>query len=215
MKYWKLVILTTALALSTGVNAAIITHGHLTTDDTTDYITDTSTGRMYMRFDTFNLSVADTSMATIAGGVYEGWSIADSVVADEFYGSILGASSTPCTGADNNNTLCGVAAVWNEGDFGGSYNDSADLFWFYSTYATPNMPTQAIGVGAVAADGRVYDFDDHWTTGVTDEWNVLNPTYPINALLYRDTSVVPAPAAVWLFGSGLIGLIGFAKRKVS
>ena len=29
----------------------------------------------------------------------------------------------------------------------------------------------------------------------------------------RAFSVVPVPAAVWLFGSGLIGLIGFAKRK--
>lgn len=29
----------------------------------------------------------------------------------------------------------------------------------------------------------------------------------------RAFSVVPIPAAVWLFGSGLIGLIGFAKRK--
>lgn len=27
-------------------------------------------------------------------------------------------------------------------------------------------------------------------------------------------SVVPVPAAVWLFGSGLIGLVGFARRKV-
>ncbi len=27
-------------------------------------------------------------------------------------------------------------------------------------------------------------------------------------------SVVPVPAAVWLFGSGLIALVGFAKRKV-
>jgi len=27
------------------------------------------------------------------------------------------------------------------------------------------------------------------------------------------TSVVPVPAAVWLFGSGLIGLAGFARRK--
>ena len=26
-------------------------------------------------------------------------------------------------------------------------------------------------------------------------------------------TVVPIPAAVWLFGSGLIGLIGFARRK--
>ena len=29
------------------------------------------------------------------------------------------------------------------------------------------------------------------------------------------TSAVPVPAAVWLFGSGLIGLIGIAKRKKS
>lgn len=28
-------------------------------------------------------------------------------------------------------------------------------------------------------------------------------------------NVVPIPAAVWLFGSGLIGLIGFARRKES
>jgi len=27
------------------------------------------------------------------------------------------------------------------------------------------------------------------------------------------TSVVPIPAAAWLFGSGLLGLIGIARRK--
>jgi len=30
-----------------------------------------------------------------------------------------------------------------------------------------------------------------------------------------DVSAVPVPAAVWLFGSGLIGLIGFARRESS
>ena len=30
-----------------------------------------------------------------------------------------------------------------------------------------------------------------------------------------DTSAVPVPAAVWLFGSGLIGLIGIARRKTA
>ena len=29
-----------------------------------------------------------------------------------------------------------------------------------------------------------------------------------------DVQVVPVPAAVWLFGSGLLGLIGVARRKV-
>ena len=28
-----------------------------------------------------------------------------------------------------------------------------------------------------------------------------------------NTSVVPVPAAVWLFGSGLIGLVGVARRR--
>ena len=30
-----------------------------------------------------------------------------------------------------------------------------------------------------------------------------------------DRVVVPVPAAVWLFGSGLLGLIGIARRKKS
>ena len=32
-------------------------------------------------------------------------------------------------------------------------------------------------------------------------------------LLQVDVQVIPVPAAVWLFGSGLIGLIGVARRK--
>jgi len=28
-----------------------------------------------------------------------------------------------------------------------------------------------------------------------------------------DVSAVPVPAAVWLFGSGLMGLLGLARRK--
>ena len=31
--------------------------------------------------------------------------------------------------------------------------------------------------------------------------------------LVRETAVVPVPAAIWLFGSGVLGLIGIAKRK--
>ena len=38
-----------------------------------------------------------------------------------------------------------------------------------------------------------YDFDGKWDN--------------------MEISAVPVPAAVWLFGSGLIGLVGFARRK--
>ncbi len=44
----------------------------------------------------------------------------------------------------------------------------------------------------------------------------LNVNFDIgsgNSLTVLSVSTVPVPAAVWLFGSGLIGLVGFARRK--
>ena len=40
--------------------------------------------------------------------------------------------------------------------------------------------------------------------------------YPVQQgnWLVRSVSAVPIPAAIWLFGSGLLGLVGFARRKV-
>jgi len=32
-------------------------------------------------------------------------------------------------------------------------------------------------------------------------------------ITFGSASVVPVPAAVWLFGSGLLGLLGIARRK--
>ncbi len=33
--------------------------------------------------------------------------------------------------------------------------------------------------------------------------------------IYGDVSAVPVPAAIWLFGTALIGLVGFGKRKLA
>ncbi len=50
--------------------------------------------------------------------------------------------------------------------------------------------------------------NDYQSTGVT--WSLSAS----NATTYSMTvTAVPVPAAVWLFGSGLIGLIGIARRK--
>jgi len=56
---------------------------------------------------------------------------------------------------------------------------------------------------------------------VDDERGGLDflPTYDStgNAVVFADwrISTVPVPAAVWLFGSGLMGLVGVARRKKS
>jgi len=43
-----------------------------------------------------------------------------------------------------------------------------------------------------------------------DEFNSNFASAPFNA--FSDTAPVPVPAALWLFGSGLLGLMGLAKR---
>jgi len=51
---------------------------------------------------------------------------------------------------------------------------------------------------------------DHWGCGW--ELDQTNITFSGDAVL-SSVTVVPIPQAVWLFGSGLIGLIGVARRK--
>jgi len=61
----------------------------------------------------------------------------------------------------------------------------------------------------VNASNLLLTFDTNLNQGRTDEsWGIDN-------LVITQTTVVPVPAAVWLFGSGLIGIVGFARRKQS
>jgi hypothetical protein len=52
-----------------------------------------------------------------------------------------------------------------------------------------------------------------------DTWTITTPNPSLMAatpgMINTGQTVVPVPAAVWLFGSGLIGLIGIARRKKS
>ena len=58
--------------------------------------------------------------------------------------------------------------------------------------------------------------DDGLTAGLIDSAQHTSCTNNGNAFALSHSagySVVPVPAAVWLFGSGLLGLIGMARRK--
>lgn len=65
--------------------------------------------------------------------------------------------------------------------------------------------------GLLPTDGILsLNAGDPPSTGTNSPTNYAGNTGSVIA-----TSVVPVPAAVWLFGSGLIGLIGAERRKVS
>ena len=57
-----------------------------------------------------------------------------------------------------------------------------------------------------SGDGASYDDNDKLTS-----FDFSRQSWYDTA--HRDTTVVPVPAAVWLFGSALIGLIGLGKRR--
>ena len=214
MKYLKIVLPVMLLALSATVSATTVTHGNLTSDDTTNFIKDTVTGREYLRFDTFDLTYADTFAAVDTGGTYEGWSIATSDTADEFYAAILGVGSTPCSGATAYGTICGTVSGWADGDFGQS-NTTSDNFWYLSTNTTPNHIQRGVGLSDISSNGTLLDYDD-WAPHVKADIHTVSRGAPINALLYREGTVpspVPVPAAAWLFGSALLGFFGVARRK--
>ncbi len=53
---------------------------------------------------------------------------------------------------------------------------------------------------------------------VNDDYNIGDPPIPASpsalAAGLTPISAVPVPASIWLFGSGLLGLLGFRKRKI-
>lgn len=82
-----------------------------------------------------------------------------------------------------------------------------------------NGVQSALGINGVAtitcetitcADGELFSLD--YSILVNDPVNSF-AGYTYGLHLEGVVSAVPVPSAIWLFGSGLIGLIGFCKRK--
>jgi hypothetical protein len=81
---------------------------------------------------------------------------------------------------------------------------------------TINLDLISDGIGG-ADDFQTFTFDSQWTNlnfvdfyATRQEVNGYVPLVNFDNIV---VSAVPVPAAFWLFGSGLIGLIGVARRK--
>jgi hypothetical protein len=85
--------------------------------------------------------------------------------------------------------------------------------WNTSTLCTPGV--DCIG-NALSGGGPFTDDGISGSPMIDGPFRGLNVNFDIgsgNSLTVLSVSSVPVPAAVWLFGSGLIGLVGFARRK--
>lgn len=67
-------------------------------------------------------------------------------------------------------------------------------------------------IATYTSDGTTYTLDYYWDNSFNGG-NYLGPLGVSQYHLHLTGTVVPIPAALWLFGSGLLGLAGIAKRK--
>lgn len=93
------------------------------------------------------------------------------------------------------------------------YLDASDYLGLSSTM----YPTGGLGRG--------YEADDHYLINGTRDYvtisadgysltTVSSSALPLYSDQLRVLTAVPIPAAVWLFGSGFLALVGVAKRKI-
>ena len=200
MKYRTIVLATTVLILSTSTNAALIDNGTYTTDDVSG-------------LDWLDLSQTANDTYSSAETINSGWRYAKNVEIENLFGlmfagyyytSTAGGHSDSRYGAYSNQaddvtafqSLFGFSNVVNGSLYSyGQYEDENNILRFMGTYL--GQYSTVVGLNSTADREAYRDSTSNTGMGV----------YMVR------TSAVPVPAAMWLFGSGLVGLIGVARRK--
>jgi len=203
MSILKAITVTTALVLSSSVNAALIDYGNFTTDDVNniEWLDLTFT-------DGLSYSAALSAVSAVEGG---GWEYATQQQMNSMWSQVFLSGWTPNSAGYQISTYHAVEVDRFSSLFGIT-NDRVTTTETFGWYVNDSGILRTTGVR---------------TNWPTDEYDVLyGPEYSddnldslliygspmVGTYLVRST-VVPVPAAVWLFGSGLIGLIGFARKK--
>jgi len=226
MKSLKSASAAAVIVLSTSVNADILSYGGYTHDTTTDIVT--GNGLEWLQWDaTIGLSIND-ALTTYSA---DGWRVASNVEMAQLFNAFDFGLTFDIDESTDQRVKTGFShdELGTEADrsfitmFGDTYAASGqsscfsgDCFEvshaFFGTDPNANglvnfaeVREDNISATGTLLDGEVILGGEAVTETLTGSW--------AGVALVRDVSPVPVPAAVWLFGSGLLGLIGVARRK--
>lgn len=194
-----------ACTLAFNANAAIVDNGTYTTDTATglDWLDLTATAGM-----SYNQVTAELG----AGGLFEGWTYATRAQVSGFWDAFGGDSNYYNGWSTQNNGLFDVMAPL-VGDLycTASACTPGDGLSKWITGGLSAKGYKEIALSADLATVSQAATEDYFTPG----WNSIRTTdvAPDTGSALIRVSAIPVPAAVWLFGSGLLGLIGVARRN--
>lgn len=150
--------------------------------------------------DNFSLTIQGSDFATIAGG---GLNLS-------FNASVLQINSVTINQTVFEFYLGGVEEGMLDNLFGQLLNTSFNSFFG----ASGNFDIMDIGFTAVGAGSSSLALSESLLWSFADEFGgYYGDQIAFSAASVNVVSAVPVPAAAWLFGSGLIGLAGIARRR--
>lgn len=196
MKFIKALIITTTLVLSTSVNAALINLDF-------EEINNTNLAVSGRSLDTqgFNLNNDFNNSSSILH-----WARTSSYNADPDGVTFThGFTGTTTTLTQLNGGTFDLFSI----DFGDVYNTGVSQN--ISINAVTNSGSLLSTVVSTDSIIGLETFILNWSNILSASWTETSGSYL--QLDNISVSSVPVPAAVWLFGTGLVGLIGVARRK--
>lgn len=211
MKLYNILSVLFALGIITTANAAIVDHGN--------YLSDSDTNIDWLNLTATNgLSYDQVEAELQQGGQFSGWAFADR---SQIFGLLDNAGGSgeyinyipyPDGSVRPNNpvSLLPFLNMWGI---------SSDPNIYNMLYYGQRIDATQAQYGVITITGFEGFFSAYpETSNISFSAGVSNPSFwsgeGINSILIRPSlAPIPAPAAIWLFGSGLIGLFSFVRAK--
>jgi len=207
MKCWKLAAAVTVILASSSANASFLESrlgglAYYDDDANLTWLADANYAMThgYNATGLLHWSQAETWAAELSIGGVAGWRLADTVQPDAGCGFGRGSLSYGynCAASEMGNLFYNVlgnreGSISNTGPFS---NVQSGGYWSATEWAP------------VSHNAWFFDMGKGY-----QDWEAKRSLNYAWAVQSGDVGAVPVPAAVWLFGSGLLGMVGVARRR--